>query len=93
VPANATVTISIVAGRSRLIATTRLKGRPVRGVWITVRGPGIDRVAKTGAKGVMRMVIRPRRAGILVIRMADQPARCNTARVGLIGVIFTPVTG
>ena len=41
----------------------------------------------------MRMFIRPQHAGILTIRMANQPARCNTARVGIVGLIAASVTG
>jgi uncharacterized repeat protein (TIGR01451 family) len=82
-----------IGKRTVVVARVTLQNRPVRGVRIAVRGPGINTSGTTAANGIVRLGIQPRRAGILTIRMTNQPVRCNTARIGLVGVFKPPVTG
>ena len=70
------------------------KGRGVRGVRILVTAPGIYKAATTDGRGRVAISVRPRRTGIAEIRMTNQPRRCATRRVGVVGVFQPPsVTG
>jgi uncharacterized repeat protein (TIGR01451 family) len=69
-------------------------GKGVRGVRILVSGPGLKKAATTDRRGRVGIAVRPPRAGIVTIRMANQPARCSTRRIGVVGVFQPPpVTG
>jgi hypothetical protein len=68
--------------------------RGVRGVRILIKGPGLHKSAKTNRRGRVAISVRPPRAGIVVIRMTNQPSRCSTRRIGVVGVFQPPsVTG
>ena len=70
------------------------KGRGVRGVRILVIGPGLRKAATTDGRGRVAITVRPPRAGIAEIRMTNQPSRCSTRRIGVVGVFQPPsVTG
>ena len=68
-------------------------GKGVRGVRILVIAPGLRKAATTDGRGRAAITVRPPRAGIATIRMANQPARCSTRRVGVVGFLPPPVTG
>jgi hypothetical protein len=69
-------------------------GRGVRGVRILLKGPGLRKVATTNRRGRVAIVVHPTRAGIAEIRMTNQPSRCSTRRIGVVGVFQPPsVTG
>ena len=76
-----TVTIRVVEG-----------SKPAKGVSIRITGPGINRTVTTNAKGVVRVTLRPARAGILRFTITNAKA-CNAQRVGVVGVFEPPVTG
>jgi uncharacterized repeat protein (TIGR01451 family) len=70
------------------------KGRGVSGVRILVKGPGLNKAAFTNGSGRVAISVRPPRTGIVEIRMTNQPARCSTRRIGVVGVFLPPpVTG
>jgi len=70
------------------------KGRGVGGVRILVKGPGLNKAAFTNGSGRVAISVRPPRTGIVEIRMTNQPSRCSTTRIGVVGVILPPpVTG
>ena len=70
------------------------KGRGVSGVRILVKGPGLNKAAFTNSSGRVAISVRPPRTGIVEIRMTNQPARCSTRRIGVVGVFLPPpVTG
>ncbi|MDQ3777862.1 MAG: hypothetical protein M3310_03200, partial [Actinomycetota bacterium] len=56
-----------VGRRSTITVRVTESGRPVRGRTVVVRGAGIARTARTNGNGVARMVVRPRRAGIVTV--------------------------
>ena len=69
-------------------------GKGVRGVRILVTGPGLYKAATTNSRGRVAISVRPPRTGIVEIRMTNQPSRCSTRRIGVVGVFLPPpVTG
>jgi hypothetical protein len=77
--------------------TTRLgivvKGarKPVRGASVIVRGAGIETSARTNARGVALIHVRPRRSGIVRVFVRGS-ARCQT-RLGAVDVVQPALTG
>jgi uncharacterized repeat protein (TIGR01451 family) len=70
------------------------KNRGVGGVRILVKGPGLYKAATTNGRGRVAISVRPPRTGIVEIRMTNQPSRCSTRRIGVVGVFLPPpVTG
>ena len=70
------------------------KNRGVSGVRILVKGPGLYKAATTNGRGRVAISVRPPRTGIVEIRMTNQPSRCSTRRIGVVGVFLPPpVTG
>jgi uncharacterized repeat protein (TIGR01451 family) len=70
------------------------KGRGVPGVRIRITGPGLWKAATTDGRGRVSITVRPPRAGIAEIKMMNQPNRCSTRRIGVVGVFQPPsVTG
>ena len=70
------------------------KNRGVSGVRILVKGPGLNKAAFTNGRGRVAISVRPPRTGIVEIRMTNQPSRCSTRRIGVVGVFLPPpVTG
>ena len=70
------------------------KNRGVSGVRILVKGPGLNKAAFTNSSGRVAISVRPPRTGIVEIRMTNQPSRCSTRRIGVVGVFLPPpVTG
>ena len=86
---------SLSAGRLGVLnVLVTEKGRGVRGVRILVTGAGMRKTATTNGRGRVGISVRPPRAGIAEIRMTNQPNRCSTRRVGVVGVFKPPsVTG
>jgi uncharacterized repeat protein (TIGR01451 family) len=70
------------------------KNHGVGGVRILIKGPGVYKAATTDGRGRVAISVRPPRTGIVEIRMTNQPARCGTRRIGVVGVFQPPsVTG
>jgi uncharacterized repeat protein (TIGR01451 family) len=86
---------SLSAGRQGVLKVlVTEKGRGVRGVRILVTGAGMRKTGTTNGRGRAAISVRPPRAGIAEIRMTNQPNRCSTRRVGVVGVFKPPsVTG
>jgi uncharacterized repeat protein (TIGR01451 family) len=90
---------ALQSGRSsvvRLTARNRL-GRPVAGVRVLVRGPGIDRRVVTDRRGVARVAVLPPRLGLVHFvgsprTFAGGGAPCRTL-LGVLGASSTQVTG
>jgi uncharacterized repeat protein (TIGR01451 family) len=79
-------------GVVRVVVTD--KGRGVRGVRILISGPGLWKAGTTNGRGRVAITVRPPRAGIAEIKMTNQPSRCSTRRIGVVGVFQPPpVTG
>jgi len=86
---------SLSVGRQGIVrALVTDNGRGVRGVRVLVKGPGLHKAATTDRRGRVAISVRPPRAGIVVIRMTNQPTRCSSRRIGVVGVFQPPpVTG
>jgi uncharacterized repeat protein (TIGR01451 family) len=86
---------SLSVGRRGLVRVVVVdKNRGVSGVRILVKGPGLNKAAFTNSSGRVAISVRPPRTGIVEIRMTNQPSRCSTTRIGVVGVILPPpVTG
>jgi uncharacterized repeat protein (TIGR01451 family) len=70
------------------------KGRGLRGVRILVKGAGLYKAATTDGRGRVAISVKPPRTGIVEISMINQPNRCSTRRIGVVGVFQPPpVTG
>ena len=70
------------------------KGRGVRGVRILIKGPGVYKAATTDGRGRVGISVKPPRTGIVEISMTNQPNRCSTRRIGVVGIFQPPpVTG
>jgi Domain of unknown function DUF11 len=83
---------------SIVLATARNRfGKPVRGVAVRLRGLGLDRNAKTNARGIVRFVVTPTRTGLVHF---ERPARVTTGvrepcrtLLGVLSARATLVTG
>jgi hypothetical protein len=90
---------ALQSGRSsvvRLTARNRL-GRPVAGVRVLVRGPGVDRRVVTDREGVARVAVLPPQLGLVHFigsprTLAGGGAPCRTL-LGVLGASGTQVTG
>ncbi len=81
----------IVGRRATIVARVRVDRLAVRGMRITLRGAGVRTGGRTGASGIARIAVRPKRTGIIVVRIANQPARCNgVRRIGVAGIFQPP---
>jgi uncharacterized repeat protein (TIGR01451 family) len=86
---------SLSVGRRGVVRVVVIdKNRGVSGVRILVKGPGLNKAATTNGRGRVAISVRPPRTGIVEIRMTNQPSRCSTRRIGVVGVFLPPpVTG
>ena len=86
---------SLSVGRRGLVRVVVVeKNRGVSGVRILIKGPGLYKAATTNSRGRVAISVRPPRTGIVEIRMTNQPSRCSTRRIGVVGVFLPPpVTG
>ena len=86
---------SLSVGRRGLVKVLVTdKNRGVSGVRVLVKGPGLYKAATTDGRGRVAISVKPPRTGIVEIRMTNQPARCGTRRIGVVGVFQPPsVTG
>jgi uncharacterized repeat protein (TIGR01451 family) len=86
---------SLSAGRKGLVRVLVTRnGKPVSGVRILIKGPGLRKTATTNGRGRIAVTVRPPRPGIAEIRMTNQRATCATRRIGVVGVFQPPsVTG
>jgi uncharacterized repeat protein (TIGR01451 family) len=75
--------------RSTIVARVRLSdGQPFARARVRVAGPGINASRLTNGQGVVRITVRPKRAGIVRITVAGS-SQCS-ARRGVIGVFKPP---
>ena len=86
---------SLSVGKRGLVRVAVVENnRGVSGVRILVTGPGLYKAATTNGRGRVAISVRPPRTGIVEIRMTNQPSRCSTRRIGVVGVFLPPpVTG
>jgi hypothetical protein len=69
-------------------------GKPAKGVRIRITGPGLNMVtAPSNSKGIIKMKVKPKKAGIVRFTVVRPNKTCKAARVGITGVFTPPVTG
>jgi uncharacterized repeat protein (TIGR01451 family) len=81
-----------VGRRSTIVVRVTAGGKPAAGRRVVVKGAGINKTARTNARGVARIVVRPRRAGIVTISVPQKLA-CGARRIGVVGAFQPPLTG
>src|SRR5215211_1084968 len=81
-----------VGKRSTVVVRVTANGKPARGRKVIVKGAGISKSARTNAKGIARIVVKPRKAGIVTITV-PQRIVCGARRIGVVGAFQPPVTG
>ena len=82
-------------GRVRVVARVHIGRRPVPGVRISARGPGVHAVRTTGRNGRAVFVLRLHRRGIVrvTIQRQFQCPKPPPHTIGISGVQTPPVTG
>ena len=81
-----------VGRRSTIVVRVTAGGKPAKGRRVVVKGAGINKSARTNGKGVARIAVKPRRAGIVTITVPQRIA-CGTRRIGVVGAFQPPLTG
>jgi hypothetical protein len=81
-----------VGKRGTIVVHVTAAGKPVKGRKVVVKGAGILKSARTNARGVARIVVTPRRAGIVTITV-PQKLTCGRKRIGVVGAYETRFTG
>ena len=86
-------------GRSSMVLLTALngRGRPVAGIRVRVRGPGVDTTVTTDRRGTVRRTVLPTRAGLFFFTGLPRTRtgggmHCRTL-LGVLGASSTQVTG
>ena len=86
-------------GRSSVVLLTALdgRGRPLAGVRVRVRGPGVDATVTTDRRGIVRRTVLPRRRGLFFLTGLPRARtgggmHCRTL-LGVLGASDTRVTG
>ena len=80
-------------GKRRLLVAKVTRSRnAMKGVKVRFKGAGVSKSARTNKKGVARVKVSTKRAGIIRVNITNAKA-CNTARIGVVGVFQPPVTG
>ena len=86
---------NLTAGRSgRLSLQVTAKSKPIAGVKVELKGPGILKLSgRTDRAGRVTVMLHPKKAGLVQLKPAAYEG-CSTVRIGVIGV-FTPppITG
>jgi hypothetical protein len=81
--------------RVRVAARVHLGRRPVRGVQVFLRGPGVSAVRATGLGGLAVFRVTPLRRGVIHVSIQkafDCPKR-PPKKIGVVGVATPPITG
>jgi uncharacterized repeat protein (TIGR01451 family) len=81
-----------VGKKATILVRVTAGGKPAKGRKVVVKGAGISKGARTNGKGLARIVVRPRRAGIVTITV-PQKIVCGAKRIGVVGAFQPPVTG
>jgi uncharacterized repeat protein (TIGR01451 family) len=81
-----------VGRRSTIVVRVTAGGKPAKGRKVVVKGAGINKSARTNARGIARIVVKPRKAGIVTITV-PQRIVCGAQRIGVVGAFQPPVTG
>jgi uncharacterized repeat protein (TIGR01451 family) len=81
-----------VGKRATIVVRVTAGGKAVKGRTVVVKGAGIHKTARTNAKGLARIVVKPRKPGIVTITV-PQKIVCGAKRIGVVGAFQPPVTG
>jgi hypothetical protein len=81
-----------VGRRATVVVRVSAGGKPVKGRKVIVKGAGIQKSARTNARGVARIAVTPRRPGIVTITV-PQKLTCGGKRIGVVGAFEPRFTG
>ena len=81
-----------VGKRGTIVVRVTNGGKPAKGTTVVVKGAGILKTARTNAKGIARIVVKARKAGIVTITVRQRIV-CGAKRIGVVGAFQPPVTG
>jgi uncharacterized repeat protein (TIGR01451 family) len=81
-----------VGRRATVVVRVTSGGKPVKGRKVVVKGAGIVKAGRTNARGVARIVVTPRRPGIVTITV-PQKLTCGGKRIGVVGAFEPRFTG
>lgn len=80
------------AQRQIITAAVEAAKKPVVDALVSIAGPGIKLSVRTNRQGIAKVVVKPKKAGIVRVSLKGVKA-CNTQRIGVVGVFEPPVTG
>jgi uncharacterized repeat protein (TIGR01451 family) len=70
------------------------RGKAAKGVRIRITGPGLNvRTKPSNARGVIKVHVKPKKAGIVRFTPIKPQKACKAVRIGITGVFTPPVTG
>jgi hypothetical protein len=78
-----------VGRRTAVRVVVRAGGKAAAGVRVDLRGAGIKQSARTNRHGVVRVLVKPRRTGIVKVRVPNRRS-CTTQQVGVAGAVKPP---
>jgi uncharacterized repeat protein (TIGR01451 family) len=85
--------ISLTVGRRTVVRVlVRARGKAAAGVPVALKGAGMDRRARTNSHGVARLTVKPRKAGLIQVRVPNRRS-CSTQQIGVAGVFKPRFTG
>jgi len=80
-------------GKEQTIRAKVTQGaKGVSGVSLRITGPGVSRMVRSGANGVVLVHLTTRQPGILKVAIVGKKA-CDSQRIGVVGTYEPPVTG
>jgi uncharacterized repeat protein (TIGR01451 family) len=87
-------TISADRKPDRVRVAVKTKNKPARGIRVVIKGAGVNKAGRTGAKGVVVLTINPSRPGLLTVTTSERNRKaCGARRIGVVGVFAPPLTG
>jgi hypothetical protein len=82
-----------VGRKTTLTLKVTQNGKAVKGIRIRIKGPSLSlTTSRSNAKGLVRVTVKPKRAGILSFTPVSSKG-CANPRLGVTGVFTPPVTG
>jgi uncharacterized repeat protein (TIGR01451 family) len=85
--------ISLTVGHRTIVKVlVRVGRKAAAGVPVSLKGAGINRQARTNGQGIARLTVKPRKAGIVQIRVPNRKS-CATQQIGVAGIFKPRFTG
>jgi uncharacterized repeat protein (TIGR01451 family) len=81
-----------VGHRTLVTVLVRARGKGIARVRVTLKGAGIDRHARTNARGAARLMVKARKHGLIQVRVPYRRV-CETQQIGVAGAFEPRFTG